>query len=124
MKLIPFLLSVSSSLTFVYAEVVEKSVSYDHEGTKLEGFHAFDDGFEGKRPGVLIIHQWTGLTDYEKGRARMLAEMGYNVFAADIYGADIRPQPPEAGGVAGKYKEDRGALSRPYAGRTRNSQGQ
>ena len=61
----------------------------------------------GKRPAVLVIHQWTGLTEYEKRRSRMLAELGYNVFAADIYGRGIRPQPPEAGKEAGKYKGDR-----------------
>ena len=89
------------------ADLVEKSVTYEHEGLKLEGFHAYDDSFEGKRPGVLIIHQWTGLTDYEKKRAGMLAEMGYNVFAADVYGAGVRPQPPAAGEEAGKYKGNR-----------------
>lgn len=90
-----------------FAGLVEKAVDYDHDGTTLEGFHVFDDAVQGKRPGVLIIHQWTGLTDYEKGRARQLAEMGYNVFAADIYGKGIRPQPPEAGQYAGKHKGDR-----------------
>ncbi|WP_193212210.1 dienelactone hydrolase family protein [Luteolibacter marinus] len=89
------------------AALVEKTVEYDQGGTTLEGFHVYNDAFPGKRPGVLIIHQWTGLTDYEKMRARLLAEMGFNVFAADIYGKGIRPQPPEAGKEAGKYKDDR-----------------
>ena len=89
------------------AAVVERSVKYKLGEVEMEGFHAYDDKVEGKRPGVLIIHQWTGLTDYEKMRARMLAELGYNVFAADVYGIGIRPQPPEAGTVAGKYKGDR-----------------
>ena len=101
--LAPFLLASATCM----GALVEKSVDYDHEGTQFEGFHVYDDAKEGKRPGILIIHQWTGLTDYEKGRARQLAEMGYNVFAADIYGKGIRPQPPEAGEYAGKYKSDR-----------------
>lgn len=67
------------------AGLVEKAVSYKEGDAELEGFHVYDDGVEGKRPAVLIIHQWTGLTDNEKRRACMLAEMGYNVFAADIY---------------------------------------
>lgn len=87
--------------------LVERTVEYSEGETTLEGFHVYDDAIDGERPGVLIIHQWTGLTDYEKGRARQLAEMGYNVFAADIYGKGIRPQPPEAGKFAGKYKGDR-----------------
>lgn len=87
--------------------IIEKAVVYHHDGVELEGFHAYDDGVEGKRPAVLVIHQWTGLTDYEKMRARELAGLGYNVFAADVYGKGIRPQPPAAGDEAGKYKDDR-----------------
>ncbi|WP_411827092.1 dienelactone hydrolase family protein [Luteolibacter sp. AS25] len=90
-----------------YGAVIEKTVDYKDGDVSLEGFHAYDDDFEGKRPGILIVHQWTGLTDYEKTRARMLAGLGYNVFAADIYGKGVRPQPPEAGEYAGKYKKDR-----------------
>jgi dienelactone hydrolase len=89
------------------AAMVESSVKYKLGEVEMEGFHVYDDRIEGKRPGVLIIHQWNGLTDYEKMRARMLAELGYNVFAADVYGIGIRPQPPESGTVAGKYKGDR-----------------
>ena len=83
------------------AALVEEPVIYKEGSTTLEGFHVYDKAAEGKRPAVLIIHQWTGLTEYEKRRARMLAEMGYNVFAADIYGQGVRPQPPEAGQEAG-----------------------
>lgn len=107
MKFFLSLLAVLSGTMSMDAGIVETSVTYKQGGVDLEGFHAYDDGFEGKRPGILIIHQWTGLTDYEKMRARMLAELGYNVFAADVYGAGIRPQPPEAGEFAGKYKADR-----------------
>lgn len=90
-----------------FAGLVEQTVNYREGDAELEGFHVYDDAVEGKRPAVLIIHQWTGLTDYEKMRARMLAEMGYNVFAADIYGKGIRPKPPAAGQEAGKYKGNR-----------------
>jgi dienelactone hydrolase len=89
------------------AELVEKTVTYQHGDTTLEGFHVYDDSKSEPRPAVLVIHQWTGLSDYEKRRSRQLAEMGYNVFAADIYGKGVRPQPPESGKEAGKYKGDR-----------------
>lgn len=89
------------------ANIKEEPVEYTVDGTVCEGWHAYDASKEGKLPGVLIVHQWTGLTDYEKMRARMLAELGYNVFAADIYGKGIRPKPPEAGQEAGKFKNDR-----------------
>ena len=100
-------LAITFASLQLHAEIVEEVVEYAQGDTMLEGFRAFDDEIEGKRPSILIIHQWTGLTDYEKMRARMLAQAGYNVFAADVYGKGIRPQPPAAGEEAGKYKTDR-----------------
>jgi dienelactone hydrolase len=108
MKKLPIsVLALAALAAAAHAALVENSVTYEHDGTTLEGFHVYDDAKEGARPAVLIIHQWTGVSDNEKMRARMLAEMGYNVLAADIYGQGVRPQPPEAGKEAGKYKSDR-----------------
>lgn len=101
------LLLSSLLLSSAHAGLVEKSVEYEQGGITLEGFHVYDDAVSGKRPAVLVIHQWTGLSDNEKNRARQLAELGYNVFAADIYGKGIRPAPPASGQEAGKYKSDR-----------------
>jgi dienelactone hydrolase len=93
------------------AEIVSKSVEYKQDGAVLEGLSVYDDAFHGKRPGVLVVHQWKGLSDYEKKRAEMLARLGYNVFAADIYGKGIRPDTMQAAGAqAGKYKNDRPLL--------------
>lgn len=102
------LLLSSLLLSAVHGAPVEKTVTYEQGGVTLEGFHIYDDSTSGKRPAVLVIHQWTGPGDYEKGRARQLAELGYNVFVADIYGQGVRPVPPESGKEAGKYKSDRG----------------
>ncbi|MDF1739636.1 MAG: dienelactone hydrolase family protein [Verrucomicrobiales bacterium] len=111
MKRFLFLASVSA-LCFLpgsplRADIVGKAIEYESAGATCEGWHAYDDSIEGTRPSILISHQWTGLTDYEKMRAEMLAELGYNVFALDIYGKGIRPQPPESAKMAGKYKGDR-----------------
>lgn len=95
------------AVSHVNAEIKESAVTYKAGDVECEGWSAADTAKEGKRPAVLIIHQWTGVSDNEKMRARMLAELGYNVLAADIYGKGIRPQPPEAGKMAGKYKGDR-----------------
>lgn len=89
------------------AEIQEGPVEYRAGDLLCEGWRAVDAAKEGKRPAVLIIHQWTGVSDNEKMRARMLAELGYNVLCADIYGKGIRPQPPAAGQEAGRYKGDR-----------------
>ena len=95
----------------VRAAIHTETVEYKQGDTTLEGFVAYDDAIPGKRPGVLIVHQWLGLTDYEKHRAEMLAQLGYVAFCADIYGKGIRPQTTaEAGAQAGKYKGDRQLL--------------
>jgi dienelactone hydrolase len=93
------------------AQLHTESIEYKQGGTVLEGWLAYDASIKGKRPGVLIVHQWKGLTDYEKKRAEMLAKLGYNVFALDIYGKGIRPSnPKDAGAEAGRYKSDRALL--------------
>src|SRR6202142_747064 len=87
------------------AAIQTKTVEYKQGDTVLEGFVAWDDAIPGARPGVLVVHQWMGLTDYEKHRAEMLAQLGYVAFCADIYGKDVRPQSvKEAGALVGKYK--------------------
>jgi dienelactone hydrolase len=68
------------------AAVVTKVVEYEHEGTKLKGYLAYDDATKDKRPGVLVVHEWWGLDDYARTRAQQLAELGYVAFAADMYG--------------------------------------
>lgn len=89
------------------ADIKEETVPYYSGDVACEGWKACDVSVTGKRPSVLIIHQWTGLGPNEKMRAHMLAELGFNVLAADIYGKGVRPQPPAAGKEAGKYKSDR-----------------
>jgi len=90
------------------AAVVTETVTYEHEGTTLEGYLAYDDVYQGQRPGVLVVHQWMGLTDYERMRARRLAELGYVALAADVYGEGVRPaSTAEAREQAGKFYGDR-----------------
>jgi dienelactone hydrolase len=108
--MIPTLVALAGAFS-VHAKIVTQAVDYKLGGTTLEGYLAYDDSISGKRPGVLIVHQWLGLTDYEKHRAQMLAQLGYVAFCADIYGKDSRPKDVgEAGALAGKYKSDRQLL--------------
>lgn len=93
------------------AKIVTKDVLYQHGEVVLEGFLAFDDSIKGKLPGVLVIHEWTGLVDYPKERAIQLAKRGYVAFAADIYGKGIRPKPPvESAKVSALYMNNRALL--------------
>ncbi len=91
-------------------EIQTKVVEYSDGDVVLEGFVAWNPKIvaEQKVPGVLVVHQWMGLTDYEKGRCKQLAELGYVAFALDIYGKGIRPDnPADAGKQATIFKSDR-----------------
>jgi len=93
------------------AQIVTKTVEYRQGNTVLEGYVAYDDAVAGKRPGVMVIHEWTGLGNYVRKRAVQLAHLGYVAFAADIYGKGVRPKTPEdAGREAGKFLADRKLL--------------
>jgi dienelactone hydrolase len=89
------------------AAIVTKRVEYKQGDAVLEGFLAYDDSKSGPRPGVMIVHDWDGINGYEETRAKMLAELGYVAFAADIYGKGNRPKnQQESSQFAGKYRGD------------------
>lgn len=73
--------------------IAGEAVTYSADGREFEGYLAKADDPKGA---VVLIHDWDGLTDYEKMRADKLAEMGYSTFAVDIYGKGVRPTSPEA----------------------------
>ncbi len=70
------------------AKLHAEAIEYRHGETRLEGHLAYDAEDPGKRPGVLIVHDWSGLGDETRRRAAMLAEEGYVAFALDMYGKD------------------------------------
>jgi dienelactone hydrolase len=89
LALLVALLTVASSASvasLARAEVKTKEVDYKQGDTDLQGYLAWDDAAKGKRPGVLVVHEWWGLNDYTRGRARQLAKAGYVAFAVDMYG--------------------------------------
>lgn len=94
--------------TAATAEIVTQTIEYTHGDVVCEGYLAYDDSANAKRPGVLVVHAWKGLDDYAQSRARQLAAMGYVTFALDMYGKGIRPQTnAEAAEQAGIYRADR-----------------
>jgi dienelactone hydrolase len=98
------------------ARLVTKTVEYRQGETTLEGYLAYDDSIKGKRPGVLVLHEWLGVGAYEKMRAEQLAALGYVAFAADIYGKGVRPATAElAAKEAGKYRGNDRTLIRERA---------
>jgi len=86
MKNLLLILSLCCFGTTVQAAVQGKEVSYEADGTTLIGYIAWDDAIKGKRPGVLVVHEWWGQNEYARKRARMLAELGYTALAVDMYG--------------------------------------
>jgi dienelactone hydrolase len=101
------LLALATASLPADAAVRTEVVEYRDGDQVCEGLLAFDDAVKGKRPGVVVVHEWMGLNDYAKERARKLAALGYVAFAADIYGKGIRAKDAtEAGQLAGKYKGD------------------
>ncbi len=106
------LLSILAALALfasaAQAKMITKSLDYQSGQVACRGFLAYDDKFEGKRPGVLIAHQWLGLTNYEKTRAVQLASLGYVAFALDLYGKGNTPKDAAAAGpLAGSFKANR-----------------
>lgn len=79
------------------AEIVTEAVTYHDEDVTLTGHLYYQDTKELGRPGVIVVHEWWGLNEYAKKRARMLAELGYVAFAIDMYGdGRVTDQPAQA----------------------------
>ncbi|MFI1995392.1 dienelactone hydrolase family protein [Actinoplanes sp. NPDC020271] len=83
------------------------TVAYEHDGQPLEGYAAHDAAITERKPAVIVVHDWTGLREYPKARAQMLARLGYYAFAADIYGTGRRfESADDCAAEAGKYYGD------------------
>ena len=88
-----------------------ESVTYFSGADEMVGYVAYDDSIKTPRPGILIVHDWMGLSQFTKDKADQLAKEGYVAFAADVYGKGIRPKNmEEASKLASKYKGDRNLL--------------
>jgi dienelactone hydrolase len=93
------------------AVVRTETVDYRHEDVALSGYLAEPGNLDGWAPGVVIIHAWMGLGEFEKEQARRLAEMGYVAFCLDMYGKGVRPKNrEEASEQATIYRSDRALL--------------
>jgi dienelactone hydrolase len=80
------------------ASIKGEEVTYQANGTTLKGYVAYDTGVRGKRPGIVVVHEWWGLNEYVRNRARMLAELGYTALAVDMYGDGKTAANPEEAG--------------------------
>src|SRR5512139_3658958 len=95
MKRLVSLLALILMCNAALAAVVSKEVEYKAGDTPLKGYIAWDDAIKGKRPAVLVVHEWWGLNDYARMRARMLAGLGNVALAVDMYGEGKQEMHPD-----------------------------
>ncbi|MEO5564161.1 MAG: dienelactone hydrolase family protein [Chitinophagaceae bacterium] len=76
----------------------EDNITYTGDSTTMNGFVVYDENKEGTRPAVLVVHEWWGLTDYPKMRARELAKLGYVAMAIDMFGDGKQADNPDSAG--------------------------
>jgi dienelactone hydrolase len=100
-----------ANAVFAAPKIEGKAVEYKAGGVTLKGYLAYDGNVKGKRPGVLVVHEWWGHNEYARKRARMLAEMGYTALAVDMYGDGKQAMhPDDAGKFSGEvmkhFKEE------------------
>ncbi len=87
--------------TSLYAEIQRETVRYTVNDQEMVGHLVWDDRYKGKRPGVIVVHEWWGLNDYVRQRAEQLALMGYTALALDMYGdGQVTTHPKTARGFA------------------------
>ncbi|HKG69619.1 MAG TPA: dienelactone hydrolase family protein, partial [Segetibacter sp.] len=88
--------------------IKEESVTYTSDNLTSKGYVVYDENKRGKRPGVIVVHEWWGAGDYERRRARQLAEMGYIALVADMYGnGKTAATPQEAAALVNSFDKNR-----------------
>ncbi|MFY9315588.1 MAG: dienelactone hydrolase family protein [Burkholderiales bacterium] len=82
------------------AAIQEEAVTYEDGDTVMKGFIVYDDATRAKRPGIVVVHEWWGITKHTRAEARRFAQQGYTAFVADMYGdAKIADNPTDAGAL-------------------------
>ena len=97
LKLISGLLLFAASQAF--AAIKEEPVTYKDGDATLNGFIVYDDAVQGKRPGIVVVHEWWGITPHTRAEARKFAEQGYTAFVADMFAGKTADNPTDASGL-------------------------
>src|SRR5277367_6470416 len=83
------------------AAIKEEPVTYKDGDTSLKGFVVYDDASTAKRPGLIMVHEWWGITNHMHNQAKLFAQQGYTVLIADMYGdAKTADNPKDAGALS------------------------
>ena len=98
-----------------HAAVKEEPVTYTDGETTMKGFVVYDDATQAKRPGIIMVHEWWGITPHIHNEARKFAEQGYTAFIADIYGdGKSADNPKDAGELAGSVMKNPKVMERRF----------
>ncbi len=101
------LMALLCMATAALAQIKTEEVSYSADSVTMKGYIAYDAKLLGKRPGILVVHEWWGHNEYARKRARMLAELGYTALAVDMYGEGKQAaHPDDAGKFAGEVMKN------------------
>ena len=93
--------------TNAHSAIIGEPVMYKSGDVTMQGYLSYDDSIAGKRPGILVVHEWWGLNEYARERARMFAELGYTALAVDMYGDGKQADhPDEAGKFAAAVRQN------------------
>lgn len=93
------------------AAVKEEPVTYKDGETTMKGFVVYDDAKQGKRPGVIVVHEWWGITKHIHSEARRIASLGYTAFIVDMYGdGKTTDNPKDAGALSGAVRKNPAAM--------------
>jgi len=85
-----------------HAAVVVKDVTYKDGDTMYKGVLAYDDAMKDKRPAMIVVHEWWGITKHVRDYTKELASKGYTALAVDMYGnGKTTGDPKEAGQLSG-----------------------
>lgn len=103
--------ALALSFTAAQAAIKEEPVTYKDGDTTMKGFIVYDDAVKGKRPGIVVVHEWWGITKHVRDEARRFAGQGYTAFIADMYGdAKTADNPKDAGALAGSVRKNPAAM--------------
>src|SRR3954465_9814222 len=106
MMLLAALCSVAMAAT-AHAAIKEEPVTYQDGETTMKGFVVYDDAVQGKRPGIIMVHEWWGITKHMHNEAQKFAQQGYTAFIADMYGdGKVADNPKDAGALAAPVMKD------------------
>ncbi len=86
--------SSETSDQYSFPNIKEEAISYELDGKKYDGYVCYKEDQKGKRPAILVVHEWWGLNDYSRRRAKQLAELGYIAMAVDMYGNGQQAEDP------------------------------